>query len=282
MPGLRQSGKTQGRPSSLPQVRHTGRAFFFAGRRPGERGAEPARVRPRFPAVFLGGLREAGARPCVLCRSHGAGRPFCGGDGIPRSPRRRPLCCAEHADRARKRCRVQEGPRPARIFSSLLYKDGGRASAGPFSGLRFFRQGRATGRERSERCFRWPAPAPTDAGAFPSLEPEEGFPRGGSLRRPVPSVPEAGPRAVKTSGRRYTVFFPCLPGKRRAVQGADGRVFRQKRGRSGRKAGEGGCGPVRSAGKRPAKGKNTESSACTALCGSQRGGFFPRCFIIMR
>ena len=86
----------------------------------------------------------------------------------------------------------------------------------------------------------------------------------------------AGSRSQGRKNVRPAVyrFFPCLPGKRRAVQGADGRVFRQKRGRSGGKAGEGGCGPVRSAGKRPAKGKNTESSACTALCGRQRGGFF--------
>ena len=208
MPGLRQAGKTQGRPSSLPQVRHTGRAFFLQG------------------GAF-------------------------GGDG---------------------------GRSLSDFFFSLILRMGTGLLQDFFLCLHF--SGRApprAGAFRTLLLMTCACPAPKDAGAFVSRAvsgSRRGIPRGGSLRRPVPSVPEAGPRAVKTSGRRYTVFFPCLPGKRRAVQGADGRVFRQKRGRSGGKAGEGGCGPVRSAGKRPAKGKNTESSACTALCGRQRGGFF--------
>ena len=172
----------------------------------------------------------------------------------------------------------ERGGGVCRIFSSLLYKDGNRASAGLFSVPAFFPAGPPTGGSLPNAASDdLRLSGPQGCGGFCLQSRKRKQKRDPTGREPSAACSVcAGSRSQGRKNVRPAVycFFPCLPGKRRAVQGADGRVFRQKRGRSGGKAGEGGCGPVRSAGKRPAKGKNTESSACTALCGRQRGGFF--------
>ena len=109
--------------------------------------------------------------------------------------------------------------------------------------LHFFRQGPPrAGAFRTLLLMTCACPAPKDAGAFVSRAvsgSRRGIPRGGSLRRPVPSVPEAGPRAVKTSGRRYTVFFRVFRAKGGPCRARTAAFSGRKGGGAGEKQGKG-------------------------------------------